>query len=211
MKTTRVRFTSGELSLEGMLSMPEGSGPFRAAIICHPHPLFGGSMDNIVVNSLFDALTRASVISFKFNFRGVGHSEGTFSQGVGEQEDVTAAISFVASIKEVDPQRIALIGYSAGVGFGFPVGAKDDRIKALVAISPPLDMFDFGFFRNCSKPKQLLSGDDDEFTTPSRFLEFCHTIPPPKEYEIIEGADHFWGGYQDLVAAKVVRFLGSAL
>jgi hypothetical protein len=77
MKATKVRFTSGKISLEGMLSVPEGSGPFPAAIVCHPHPLLGGSMDNNVVSSVFDALVRASVVSLKFNFRGVDGSEGS--------------------------------------------------------------------------------------------------------------------------------------
>jgi hypothetical protein len=81
MEATKVRFSRGELSLEGMLSIPEGSIPFPAAIVCHPHSLLGGSMDNNVVNSIFDALVRASVISLKFNLRGVGGSEGRLSQG----------------------------------------------------------------------------------------------------------------------------------
>jgi hypothetical protein len=129
---------------------------------------------------------------------------------VGEREDVAAAISFIASVKEVDSERIGLIGYSAGAGFGLPVGFEDDRIKALVAISPPLDMFDFEFLRNCFKPKLLLSGDRDNFTSPGQFLEFCQTLPAPKEYQVIEGADHFWWGCEHVAAARAVTFLTSA-
>jgi alpha/beta superfamily hydrolase len=85
MKKTRVSFPSGELFLEGILAIPEGAGPFPAVIICHPHPLYGGSMDNNVVYSLSETLTQASFVSFKFNFRGVGGSQGEFGQGIGEQ------------------------------------------------------------------------------------------------------------------------------
>ena len=117
MKEIEVRFPSGELLLEGVLGLPEGDGPFPAVVVCHPHPLYGGSMDNNVVNSICEALTRASLVSFKFNFRGVGGSQGTHSGGAGEQEDVAAAISFVSDQAEVDPGRIGLAGYSAGAGY----------------------------------------------------------------------------------------------
>ena len=92
MKETRVDFQSGELTLEGVLAIPEGVPPFPAVIVCHPHSLYGGSMDNNVVCSLTETLTEASFVSFKFNFRGVGESQGEFGQGIGEQEDTEAAI-----------------------------------------------------------------------------------------------------------------------
>ena len=206
MKNTKVAFSSGDLSLEGMLSIPEGLAPFPSVVICHPHPLFGGSMDNNVVNGLFEVLVQASFIALKFNFRGVAGSEGEFGQGIGEQEDVAAAISFIASIKEVDLEWIGLVGYSAGAGFALPVGFKDERVKALAAVSPPLTMFDFEFLKDCFKPKLFLSGSGDDFTSPHQFTEFCQALPDPKEYEVIEGADHFWWGYEFEVGAKVSSF-----
>jgi alpha/beta superfamily hydrolase len=211
MKQARVSFPSGELFLEGILAIPDGAGPFPAVIVCHPHPLYGGSMDNNVVYSLSEALTQASFASFKFNFRGVGRSQGEFGQGIGEQEDVEAAISFISTLKEVDSQRIGLAGYSAGAGFAFPVGFNDIRIKALAAVSPPLTMFDFDFLKVCPKPKFLISGSRDNFTPVDQFLEFCQNLPEPKEYESIEGADHFWWGYESSLAAKVTAFFIKAL
>ena len=168
-------------------------------------------MDNNVVNSLFVALSRMSFVLLKFNFRGVGESEGKFSHGAGEQEDAAAAISFISSVKGIDLEKIALAGYSAGAAFGLPVAFKDDRVKALVAISPPISMYGFEFLRNCVKPKLLISGSEDNFTPSSLFLEFCQMIPEPKEYHIIEAADHFWWGHEDIIAAKVVAFLNSVL
>jgi len=211
MKRTRVSFPSGGLVLEGILAIPEGAGPFPAVIVCHPHPLYGGSMDNNVVNSLSETLTQASLASFKFNFRGVGGSQGEFSQGIGEREDVEAAISFVSTVKEVDYKRIGLAGYSAGAGFALPVGFNDDRIRALAAVSPPLPMFDFDFLKNCPKPKLLISGSKDEFIPINQFLEFCQNLPEPKECESIEGADHFWWGYESRLAAKVATFFTKVL
>ncbi len=202
----KVEFNCGELSLEGILSIPEGTGPFPAVIVCHPHPLYGGSMNNNVVDSVFEALTHASLISLKFNFRGVGRSQGQFSQGISEQEDVYAAISFITTVREVDAKRIGLAGYSAGAGFALPVALENARVKALAAISPPLSMFDFDLLRSCLKPKLLISGSRDGFTSTNQFLEFCQNLPEPKECHIIEGADHFWSGYESSLATKVAAF-----
>ncbi len=116
MKETEVSVPCGELLLEGVLGLPEGNGPFPAVIVCHPHPLYGGSMDNNVVNSLCEAFMTASLVSFKFNFRGVGESQGEYSGGKREAEDVSAAIDYVSGVSEVDNQRLGLAGYSAGAG-----------------------------------------------------------------------------------------------
>jgi len=211
MKKSRTSFSSGGLFLEGILAIPEGAGPFPAVIVCHPHPLYGGSMDNNVINNLSETLTQASLVSFKFNFRGVGGSQGKFDQGIGEQEDVKETISFISTVKEVDPGRIGLAGYSAGAGFALPVGFNDDRIKALAAVSPPLPMFDFDFLKACLKPKLLISGSRDELIPIDQFLEFCQNLPEPKECENVEGADHFWWGYESLLAAKVTAFFTKVL
>jgi len=168
-------------------------------------------MDNNVVHSLSETLAQASFVSFKFNFRGVGSSQGEFGQGAGERHDVKAAISFVGKLKEVDSNRIGLAGYSAGAGFGLPVGCKDPPIEALAAVSPPLTMFDFDFLKSCPKPKLLISGSRDDFTPADQFLEFCQNLPEPKEYECIEGADHFWWGYESSLATKVTAFFTKVL
>ena len=211
MKKTRVSFSSGGLVLEGILAIPEGAGPFPAVIVCHPHPLYGGSMDNNVVCNLSETLTQASLASFKFNFRGVGGSQGEFDQGIGEREDVEAAISFISTVKEVDSKRIGLAGYSAGAGFALPVGFNDARIKALAAVSPPLPMFDFDFLKSCPKPKLFISGSRDNLIPTAQFLEFCQNLPEPKECESIEGADHFWWGYESSLVAKVTAFFTRVL
>jgi len=192
MKKIRLSFPSGRLVLDGILALPEGVSPFPAVIVCHPHPLYGGSIDNNVVCSLSETLIQASLVSFKFNFRGVGGSQGEFDQGIGEREDVEAAISFISTLKEIYPRRIGLAGYSAGAGFALPVGFNDARIEALAVISPPLTMFDFGFLKSCTKPKLLISGSRDELIPADKFIEFCRNLPEPKEYESIVGADHFW-------------------
>ena len=168
-------------------------------------------MDNNVVDNICESLTMASFVSFKFNFRGVGASQGSYSHGAGEQEDVSAAISFVDGVAEADSERIGLAGYSAGAGFAFPVGVDDARIKALAAVSPPLSMFDFEPVKDCPKPKFLVSGNRDSFTHASQFLEFCQNLADPKECDVVEGADHFWWGYETALAGKVTAFFKKVL
>ena len=211
MKETRVRFSSGGLVLEGILTIPEATEHLPAVIVCHPHPLYGGSLDNNVVSGVCGAVTQVGLISFRFNFRGVGSSQGEFGEGIGEQEDVEAAISFISTVEQVDSGRIGLAGYSAGAGFALPVGCKDARTKALAAVSPPLSMFDFGFLKSCPKPKLLISGSRDDLILAEQFLEFCRGLPEPKECESIERADHFWWGYETDLADKVTAFFTKVL
>jgi alpha/beta superfamily hydrolase len=211
MEKTRVSFPSGGLVLEGILAIPEATEHFPAIIVCHPHPLYGGTMDNNVVSGVCEALTQTGLISFKFNFRGVGASQGEFGHGIGEQEDMEAAISFISTVKEVDSERIGIAGYSAGAGFALPVCFKDARIKALAAISPPLSMFDFDFLKSCPKPKLLISGSKDDLIPADHFLQFCQKLNEPKECEIIEEADHFWWGYESRLADEVATFFTKVL
>ena len=119
MSKRRVSFQSGSFSLEGVLSVPVGPDPAPAVLVCHPHPLYGGSMSNNVVNAVFDTLVEARFAALKFNFRGVGESQGSFTHGLGEGQDVVAALHLLHSLPEVDSLRIGLIGYSAGAGFAF--------------------------------------------------------------------------------------------
>ncbi len=211
MREERVKFPSGDITLEGIAGVPEGDGLFPAVVVCHPHPLYGGDMYNNVVSTVCAALTQASLVAFRLNFRGVGGSGGCYGDGAGEQEDVRSALAYVETLSYVDSGRVGLAGYSAGAGFGVPVACKDDRVRALCAVSPPLDMFDFACLSECAKPRLLLCGSRDDFTTADRFLEFCECLPEPKEYGTVEGADHFWWGHESALADRVAAFFTGAL
>jgi alpha/beta superfamily hydrolase len=164
-----------------------------------------------VVSTVSAALAQASIVAFRFNFRGVGGSGGRYGDGVGEQEDVRSAIAYVETLGYVDSGRIGLAGYSAGAGFGVTVACGDDRVRALCAVSPPLSMFDFGCLGDCVKPKLLLCGSRDDFTPADRFFEFCERLPEPKECVTVEGADHFWRGHESALADRVAAFFAGAL
>ena len=211
MNEQRVTFPGGKFSLEGVISTPDGAGTFPAVMVCHPHPLYGGSMENNVVISLCHALARASFIAFRFNFRGVGRSEGEFSGGSGEQADAEAAIAFLATANQVDAKRLGVAGYSAGAVFALPAGATDARIKSMAAISPPFSMSDFGFLRDCPKPKLIIAGSEDDFAPAGRLIALYESCRNPKEYAVIEGSDHFWRGYEPDLNEKVCDFFARTL
>ncbi|MBE9502064.1 MAG: dienelactone hydrolase family protein [Chloroflexi bacterium] len=205
MKLIQVTFPCGQLTLEGVLHLPSGSAPFACVVVCHPHPLYGGDMDSNVVVAVCYALCEKGIAALRFNFRGAGGSEGSFGGGIAEREDVKAAISFVASREEVDLERIGLCGYSFGAIPSF-LGALSEQIQAVAAISPPLALSPFYGLKECSKPKLLISGSEDNFTPSQTFEAFFESLPKPKEREVIAGADHFWWGHEHEVGEVVSSF-----
>jgi uncharacterized protein len=168
-------------------------------------------MDNNVVDSICSNLNDRSIISLKFNFRGVGGSEGEFSSGSGEEQDAGAAIEFLLSQKEMDSSRLGLAGYSAGSAWGLAAACRDPRVKAMAAISPPLSMFDYSCLRDCLKPKLMISGTEDQFVPVKPYVSFCQTFPGPTECITINGADHQWWGYEDAMAKKAADFFSRTL
>jgi alpha/beta superfamily hydrolase len=194
--------TEDGLLLEGLLA--RGKTGRGCVILCHPHPQYGGDMQNNVVRALQRSLTGGGFSTLRFNFRGVGGSAGSYADGLGEEEDVRGAVRFAA---EQEDCPIFLAGYS----FGAAVGAKevmgDERVGALVCVSPPVEMYDFSFLNDYERPKLLVAGDRD-FVCPVKPLETLFaSLPQPKAIQIIPGADHFWGGMEGRVADCALDFL----
>jgi len=199
-------FPCGDILLEGIWHFPRLTEPSPVVIVCHPHPLYGGSMSSSTVLAICQALARQSITAFRFNFRGVGRSGGEYGGGIDEQEDVKAALALVTSTSGIDHEKIGLAGYSFGAGVGVPVAVRDERVSLLAMVSPALSDSGWQQLKECSKPKFLISGNYDFVIPPRQLEQYARDIPEPKEYEIIFGADHFWQGYEDEVADKVTRF-----
>lgn len=202
-----VNFLSDEFNLEGVFYTPKAAGMYPAAIVVHPHPQFGGSMDNNVVDAVCEELEN-SIIALKFNCRGVGRSEGNSS---GEKEmgrDVTAAINFLKTteLAQVDQKRIAFIGYSWGTYIGLPVTYKNPDIKLLVGISSPVGLWNFNYLKEADKPKLLTVGLHDSFAPIEKVKDLFNKLPDPKELFSLN-TDHFWVGHEKALATKVSEFL----
>lgn len=206
-----VEFKCGELTLEGYLELPEGAGPFPASIVCHPHSLYGGEMHNNVVMGVCINLVENQIAALRFNFRGVGNSEGEFGEGIKEQDDTKAALEFLLQRDEIDHKKIALTGYSFGAFVGLAALNNNENIKTLVGISPPLLLFEFNYLKNCTKPKLLIIGDMDQFTPENEFKDFYEDLPVPKEKRILKGADHFYWDYENELGKIVAEFLQKTL
>lgn len=164
-----------------------------------------------MVHSLCMELERHGMLAFRFNYRGVGNSQGDYGRVTGEMEDVQAAVDFIQSLPEVDKEKMALAGYSFGALVGPAAVVDDSRIRAVAAISPPLPMYDFSFFRRCAKPQFLICGDEDEMIPLETFQGFAASLSPPVQWEIVRGARHYWLGCEDQAVRKVVRFLEQVL
>ena len=206
MKETKLFFPCGDLSLEGVLSVPDGRGPFAAVVVCHPHSLYGGAMDNNVVLAICNTLVEKGMASLRFNFRGVGESEGNFGKGIGEQEDIRAAISTVRVAEGIDMDKIGLAGYSFGAGVALAVAPEDERVKAVAAVSPLVPQPTLNLLRRCFKPKYFICGSQDSSITLGDFQRIAYELPQPTETEVISGADHYWWGREGQVAERVADF-----
>jgi alpha/beta superfamily hydrolase len=200
----RVHFPTGDgLQLEGLHARGEEQGEGEI-ILCHPHPLYGGDMYNNVVDVLQSSLAQKGFSTLRFNFRGVGRSEGGYGEGVTEVEDVQGAVTFLV---EKGDGPLYLAGYSFGAYAGVRGVAKDDRVQALICISPPVAIYDFASLREEGRPKLLVTGKRDLICPVAQVEELFRSLPQPKTLHVIEGADHFWWGIEDQVAGYVADFL----
>lgn len=208
-KTERIEFTSEGLTLEGILSLP-ATGPIDAGVVlCHPHPEYGGDMDNNVVLGVVKALEETGFAVLRFNFRGVNGSEGIHDGGRGEVHDVLAALAFLEDQPMVDKSRIFLVGYSFGAWVGLQAVLQSGKVKAAAAIAPPLSMFDFEFLTELAIPLLIICGDRDQFCALKHLENVYNTIKAPKKVVVLRGTDHFYWGNDTLPGQAVKNFLCS--
>src|SRR6202049_1846907 len=190
--------------LEGLLwgvrEREDDARPPLAVVVCHPHPLFGGTMHNKVVYQTAKTLHRFSLPVLRFNFRGAGLSEGAHDEGRGEQDDVSAALDFLA--KEYPSAPLLLAGFSFGSWVGLRTGCKDSRVTHLIGLGLPVGNLasrEFSYLEACDKPKLLVSGQLDAYGPPDKLIALVEKFPPHMKERtsiaIISGADHFFAGH----------------
>ena len=178
----------------------DGARPPLAAVVCHPHPLFGGTMHNKVVYQTAKTIHRFGLPVVRFNFRGVGLSEGTHDKGPGEKDDVLAVIDFLAA--EYPAVPLLLAGFSFGSWVGLGAGCGDPRVTELIGLGLPvgdLDSRSFYYLERCDKPKLLVSGEFDRFGPPNQLRAMVERFPPHVQENarvaIVAGGDHFFTGH----------------
>ncbi len=206
MRPVPIRFPCGDLTLEGEWLFPDGESLFPAVVVCHPYPPHGGSMQSSVVAAIWQALARNSIAALRFNFRGVGNSEGSFGEGVTEREDVKAALEFVLSTEGIDPKKVGLAGYSFGAMMSVPVAIRDSRVVILALVSAPLSESNWKKLNGYDKPCMLVVGEADQMVSLDLFRRQMDKSRDSERYHIIPGADHFLVGYEEEVAQIVAQF-----
>ena len=192
--------------LEAILREPPE--PVAAAVVCHPHPRGGGTMNNNVVYRAAKTLVDGGVVALRFNFRGVGSSTGQYDEGVGEEEDVEAALEFLRS--RLPSLPIWMAGFSFGARVGLKVGARRDDVAKLFGIGLALRMFDYQFLTTCEKPKAFIQASDDEYAARAEIEAAVSEMAEPKRLWIVEGATHLFPGHLDELeraASEAVDFL----
>jgi hypothetical protein len=171
----------------------------HAAVVCHPHPLFGGTLHNKVVFHTMKALNGFGFPVLRFNFRGAGLSHGEHDHGSGEVEDVRTALDWLDAEFHLP---LIFAGFSFGAAVGLRAASPDARVEALLGIGTPVvaadseapRVYTFDFLRECAKPKLFVSGARDQFGPRMRLEELVASLSEPKKLVVIEGADHFFEG-----------------
>ena len=192
-------------NLEALLEIDSPNPPGLAALVCHPHPLYGGAMHNKVVFRAGRAARDAGLVVLRFNFRGVGKSQGTHDRGIGEREDARAALDFLGGRFPGLP--VCVIGFSFGSWVGLRVGAEDARVVALVGMGLPTIDSDFGYLNGVRKPKLIIQGTRDQYGHREDVQAVFESLSPPKQIHWVEGADHFFADRLDEVQNAILAFL----
>lgn len=202
-RTLTIRGPSGRLELS--IAHPKNpENPRAIAIICHPHPLFGGTMDNKVVHQVANTLNDAGIATVRFNFRGIGRSEGNYAEGFGETEDLLTVVNWVRTQRPHTPLWLAGFSFGAYVALrAWPECLPEN----LITIAPPVNFFDF---KNLPTPAQswlVIQGDQDEIVPAADVLNWLGTLEFPPQVACLKGSGHFFHGQLNHLSEVLNNYL----
>jgi len=168
----------------------------HAALVCHPHPEYGGTLHNKVVFHAMKALNSLGMPVLRFNFRGAGLSHGEHDNGMGEVDDVRIALDWLDHEFHLP---LVFAGFSFGAAVGLRAACPDARVVALISLGTPISpvdnrSYDYDYLKTCTKPKLFVSGSRDQFATKARLEAMVSSLPEPRKLVIIDAADHFFEG-----------------
>jgi alpha/beta superfamily hydrolase len=193
--------------LEALLNVGV-SDATHAALICHPHPLFGGTMHNKVVYNAMKSLTKFGFHALRFNFRGTGLSEGVHDEGRGAREDIRAALKFLENEFHLP---IIFCGFSFGAATGLKAACNDPRVVGLISLGTPVAVegrtYAYQFLSGCTQPKLFISGSQDQYSPESELRAAVANAAEPKRLVMIDGADHFFVGKLNLMQQAIEEWV----
>jgi alpha/beta superfamily hydrolase len=192
--------------LEAIAHEPEGAARPLYGIVCHPHPLYGGTMDNKVAYTLARALQTSGVAALRFNFRGVGASEGAYDEGAGETQDAAAVADFGAA--RWPNRRLILAGFSFGAFVALRLALARDTAR-LITVAPPVGRFDFSGLHAPACPWLVVQGDADDVVDPNAVIGWTERQDPKPQLRVVPGVGHFFHGHLAELRDAVVEALRS--
>ena len=204
-----VIFTGPAGRIEGRYhSAPQKNAPI--AIILHPHPQFGGTMNHQIIYQLYYSFVHRGFAAIRFNFRGVGRSQGSFDHGLGELSDAASALDWAQSINP-EARSCWIAGFSFGAWIGMQLLMRRPEIDAFIAVAPPANMFDFGFLAPCPASGLVVLGDQDQLVTAEAVQRLVTKLMNQRDiriaHRIIPGADHFFQNHLEPLAATVEQYI----
>ncbi|MGY8958652.1 MAG: alpha/beta hydrolase [Alphaproteobacteria bacterium] len=184
------------------------------ALILHPHPQHGGTMNNKVVYTLYHTFAQRGFACLRFNFRGVGRSQGTFSRGEGELSDAASALDWLQSHNESAPQ-CWVAGFSFGAWIGMQLLMRRPEINSFISVAPPANMFDFSFLAPCPSSGLIMHGDKDDIVPTASVDKLIDKLRQQKgitiDLKTVRGANHFFQGHTDTLDKHVGNYVAAAL
>jgi len=201
MTEEKIIIDSGKIRLEGLLKILPCD---RGVVVTHPHPLYGGDMNNNVVEAVCRAYQDKGYSTLRFNFRGVGQSEGGYDEGIGEQDDVEAALDYLSGLGK---EGIDLAGYSFGSWVNALGINRYKKVKRVIMISPPVDLMDFSFLINNAKIRLVITGSEDEIADYRSIEERAPSWNSETIFKVIKGADHFYSRSTGELQKTIDEFL----
>lgn len=208
MRQSAIDFKSKRLKLEGIISTPaEVGGLLPAIAVCHPHPVLGGDMSSPIVTAICRAASDEGFATLRFNFRGVGESEGEFSNGKDEHNDVKSALNLLSHWPGVERKRIGVVGYSAGASIILDGIRHMKRASAIALIAPTLAALRNRRFSNHKRPRLVIAGSEDRVAPSLQIQNILDECAGPVRFHEVVGADHSMRSHESEIGRVVAEFL----
>ena len=196
----KISFKSDGFQLQGLLHRAGVNG----VVVTHPHPRYGGDMTNPVVETITQAFQHRGYTTLRFNFRGVGNSQGSYDKGFGERRDACRALAYLA---QINMDKICLAGYSFGAWVNAQIHPGDAPLTEMMMVSPPVAFMDFGSIQEIANLTLVVTGSGDDIAPAHMIQERLPSWNPASQFEIIPGADHFFTGYADILSSTLMAHI----
>jgi len=212
LRQSAISFQSKRLGLEGIISFPDDiSGDVPAVAVCHSHPMLGGNFSDPVVVEICQAASDLGLATLRFNFRGVGDSQGEFTNGKEEHHDAKTALDVLRRWPGVDGKHLAIVGYSLGAAVVLDSFKLFKHARALAFVAPTVKSVKNRKFKNDKRPRLIIAGGNDRVASSVEIQRELDEARQPVRFTEVAGADHSMRGHETKIARIVAEFISESL